>query len=128
MPRALLGRDGVEALDRGDAVRGATRPNRAGGYSYMYAFRGRDALTLQVTATRHGLVETAVHTNHALDATVAEAAEPPSPGSLSRFDRTCADPPLMGQGRHADPRRPRRGWRPASHAARSSTSSRWPSC
>ena len=68
VPRALLGRDGVEAVDRDDAVRRATRPNRAGGYSYMYAFRGGDAFTLEVTATRHGLVETAVHTNHALDA------------------------------------------------------------
>ena len=101
VPRALLGRDGVEAVDRDDAVRRATRPNRAGGYSYMYAFRGGDAFTLEVTATRHGLVETAVHTNHALDATVAEAAEAPSPGSLSRFDRTCAllrdDPPLTAR-------------------------------
>ena len=101
VPRALLGRDGVEAVDRDDAVRRATRPDRAGGYSYMYAFRGGDAFTLEVTATRHGLVEAAVHTNHALDAAVAEAAEAPSPGSLSRFDRTCAllrdDPPLTAQ-------------------------------
>ena len=39
VPRALLGRDGVEAVDRDDAVRRATRPDRAGGYSYTYAFR-----------------------------------------------------------------------------------------
>lgn len=101
VPRALLGRDGVEAVDRDDAVRRATRPDRAGGYSYTYAFRGGDAFTLEVTATRHGLVEAAVHTNHALDASVAEAAEAPSPGSLSRFDRTSAllrdDPPLTAQ-------------------------------
>ena len=44
VPRALLGRDGVEAVDRADALRRATRPGRAGGYSYMYAFRGGDAL------------------------------------------------------------------------------------
>ena len=35
-----------------DALRRATRPDRAGGYSYMYAFRGGDTFTLEVTATR----------------------------------------------------------------------------
>ena len=75
MPRALLGRDGVEAVDRADAIRRATRPHRAGGYSYMYAFRGGDAFTLEVTATRDALVECAAHTNHALDGAVAEVAE-----------------------------------------------------
>jgi isopenicillin-N N-acyltransferase-like protein len=88
IPRALLGRDGVEAGDRADAVRRASRARRAGGYSYMYAFRGGDAFTLEVTATREGLIEPAVHTNHALHAAVAEAAEAPSEGSLSRLART----------------------------------------
>jgi hypothetical protein len=90
VPRALLGRDGVEAVDRSDAVRRATRPHRAGGYSYMYAFPGGDAFTLEVTATRHGLVEWQTHTNHALDASVAEVSEPASDGSLSRFARASA--------------------------------------
>jgi isopenicillin-N N-acyltransferase-like protein len=90
IPRALLGRDGVEAVSREDALRRATRPHRAGGYSYMYAFRGGDAFTLEVTATRHGLVEGDVHTNHALDPGVAEATEEPTPGSLSRFARMSA--------------------------------------
>ena len=90
IPRALLGRDGVEAVDRADAVRRASRPHRAGGYSYMYAFRGGDAFTLEVTATREGLIEPAAHTNHALDAGVAETAEAPSEGSLSRLARTHA--------------------------------------
>src|SRR6478735_1138359 len=89
VPRALLGRDGIEAVDRADAVRRASRPGRAGGYSYMYAFRGGDAFTLEVTATRESLIETPVHTNHALDAAVAELAEPPSDRSLSRHDRAC---------------------------------------
>ncbi len=52
VPRALLGRDGIEAIDRTDAIRRATRLHRAGGYSYMYAFRGGDAFMLEVTATR----------------------------------------------------------------------------
>ena len=89
VPRALLGRDGVEAVDRADALRRAGRPGRAGGYSYMYAFRGGDAFTLEVTATRESLIETPVHTNHALDAAVAQVAEPPSDRSLSRHDRAC---------------------------------------
>ncbi len=90
VPRALLGRDGVEAVDRADALRRATRPGRAGGYSYMYAFRGGDGFILEVTATREALIEAPVHTNHALDADVAEAGETPSAGSLSRLDRARA--------------------------------------
>lgn len=101
VPRALLGRDGVEAVDRDDALRRATRPGRAGGYSYMYAFRGGDGFILEVTATREALIEAPAHTNHALDADVAEAAEVPSAGSLSRFDRVRAllddDPPRTAQ-------------------------------
>ena len=48
VPRALLGRDGIGAIDRADALRRATRPNRAGGYTYAYAFRGGDAFMLEV--------------------------------------------------------------------------------
>ena len=90
VPRALLGRDAVEAVDRADALRRATRAGRAGGYSYMYAFRGGDSFTLEVTATRHALIESTAHTNHALDDSVAEAAEPASAGSLSRLARAGA--------------------------------------
>ena len=43
-----------------------------------------------MTATRHGVVDRLVHTNHALDAGVAEATEEPSPGSLSRLGRADA--------------------------------------
>lgn len=101
VPRALLGRDGVEAVDRADALRRATRSGRAGGYSYMYAFRGGDGFILEVTATREALIEAPAHTNHALDADVAEVGEAPSPGSLSRLDRVRAllddDPPRTAQ-------------------------------
>lgn len=101
VPRALLGRDGIEAVDRDDARRRATRPGRAGGYSYMYAFKGGDFFTLEVTASAHALVDTAVHTNHALDRAVAEVAAAPSRGSRSRFARAQAiigdDPPLTVQ-------------------------------
>jgi len=89
IPRALLGRDAIEAVDRQDALRRATRPHRAGGYSYMYAFRGGDAFTLEVTATRHGLIEVPAHTNHALAADVAQVVAPASPNSMSRLDRAA---------------------------------------
>jgi len=56
----------------------------------MYAFRGGDSFTLEVTATREALVEGPVHTNHALDSVVAQAAEAPSVGSLSRFERAAS--------------------------------------
>jgi hypothetical protein len=87
VPRALLGRDGIDAVDRSDAARRATRPNRAGGYTYAYAFADGDAFILEVTATRHGHAPGLVHTNHALHSRVAEVAEAPSAGSQSRFDR-----------------------------------------
>ena len=90
VPRALLGRDGIGAIDRADALRRATRPNRAGGYTYAYAFRGGDAFMLEVTATRKGLVDGATHANHALDPAVSELAAAPSDGSLSRQARAVS--------------------------------------
>ena len=90
VPRALLGRDGIGARDRADAVRRATRPNRAGGYTYAYAFRGGDAFMLEVTATRDALVDGPAHANHALAPTVAEVSEAPSDGSRSRQARADA--------------------------------------
>lgn len=87
VPRALLARDGIEARDRVDAIGRATRENRAGGYSYAYAFAGGDSFTLEVTATRDGLSESSVHTNHALDRVVAEVTSEPSAGSQSRYER-----------------------------------------
>ena len=100
VPRALLGRDGIGATDRADAVRRATRPNRAGGYTYAYAFRGGDSFMLEVTATRE-------------DWSTGGACQPrarprggrgrggPSDGSLSRQARAGAlmagDPPRTAQ-------------------------------
>lgn len=95
IPRALLARDGVEAVDRADAVRRATRVPRAGGYAYAYAFAGGDSLLLEVTATRHATAEGLVHTNHALSDETASTAAPPSLGSQSRYTRACS---LMDEG------------------------------
>ena len=87
VPRALLGRDGIGAVDRADALRRATRPNRAGGYTYAYAFRGGDTVMFEVTATREAVLDCATHANHALDPAVAQVAAVPSHGSLSRQAR-----------------------------------------
>ena len=111
VPRALLGRDGVEAVDRADALRRATRPDRAGGYSYMYAFRGGDGFTPGGDGDAGGWSRRPVHTNHALDADVAEAAEAPSPGACrgSTGRARCSTATAANRaGRHADARRPRR--------------------
>ena len=90
IPRALLGRDGIEAVDTADAIRRAKRQPRAGGYTYAYAFKGGDSLLLEVTATEHAVVEGVVHTNHALGDETARAAAQSSPSSHSRYDRACS--------------------------------------
>lgn len=95
IPRALVGRDGIEAVDSADAAGRATRPGRAGGYTYAYVFAGGDSLLLEVTATQHAVVEGAVHTNHAWGDNTSRVAEPPSAGSRSRYSRACT---LMDQG------------------------------
>jgi isopenicillin-N N-acyltransferase-like protein len=87
VPRALLARDGIEARDRIDAMARATRENRAGGYAYVYAFPGGDSFTFEVTATRDGVADSSVHTNHALNPKVAEVSAEPSAGSRSRYER-----------------------------------------
>src|SRR5262245_23998658 len=42
VPRALVARDVLDASDRDDAIARATRPDRAGGYSYLCAFADGD--------------------------------------------------------------------------------------
>lgn len=88
-PRALLGRDAIGAVDREDLVRRATRPERAGGYTYAGAFIDGDSIMLEVTATRSGQAAGSAHANHALDEQIVEVSEPPSEGSASRYARAC---------------------------------------
>ena len=87
VPRSLIARDVLDARDRADAVARATRDGRAGGYSYICAFPGRDAFAIESTATTAAVLEVREHTNHALDPSVAAAAIPPSEGSRSRLAR-----------------------------------------
>lgn len=101
IPRALIARDVMDARDAADAAARASRPGRAGGYSYQLAFPDDAALVVETTGTRHAVYAGHVHTNHALDGSVAEVTFPPSPGSLGRFARASAlcdqvDPTLAG--------------------------------
>ena len=90
IPRTLVARDVLDARDAGDATARATRPGRAGGYSFQFAFPFGEALVAETTASRQAVMTTNVHTNHALDPSVAEVTFPASPGSLSRYARAAA--------------------------------------
>ncbi len=87
IPRALIARDVLDARDAADAVARATRPGRAGGYSYLLAFPDERARVVETTGTRDAAFAAEVHTNHALDDDVSGVTFPPSPGSLGRYAR-----------------------------------------
>ena len=90
IPRALVARDVLDARDAADATARATRPGRAGGYSYQLAFPGGEARIVETTASRDAVMASNVHTNHALDPAVAEVTFPASPGSLGRYARAAS--------------------------------------
>ncbi len=90
IPRALIARDVLDARDAADATARATRAGRAGGYSYQLAFPAEAARVIETTGTRQAVFGGNVHTNHALDASVADITFPPSPGSLGRYARAAA--------------------------------------
>jgi isopenicillin-N N-acyltransferase like protein len=88
VPRVLVSRHSLEAIDRADALLRAALPGRAGGYGHVFAFAGGDAFTVETTASRESLLEGAgAHTNHYLDPGLAELASPPPDGSVSRYER-----------------------------------------
>ncbi len=90
VPRALIARDVLDARDAADATARATRSGRAGGYSYQLAFPDAEALVVETTASRHAVMSANVHTNHALDPSVAEVTFPVSSDSLGRFTRATS--------------------------------------
>ncbi|MFL5766962.1 MAG: C45 family autoproteolytic acyltransferase/hydrolase [Actinomycetota bacterium] len=101
IPRALIARDVLDATDARDATERATRPGRAGGYSYLLAFPDEEARCVETTATRDAVVGSTVHTNHALDPSVSEVTFPTSSDSVCRFSRTATlattvDPTIDG--------------------------------
>jgi hypothetical protein len=92
IPRALVGRDVLDARDAADATARAMRPGRAGGYSYQFAFSDGGSLVVETTGSRGSVMATNAHTNHAIDPSVAEVTFPPSSGSQSRLSRASSSP------------------------------------
>lgn len=90
VPRALIARDVLDARDAADATARATRSGRAGGYSYQLAFPEGEARIVETTGSRDAVMTGHVHTNHALDPSVSEAAFPASPASLGRYARAAS--------------------------------------
>jgi hypothetical protein len=88
VPRVIVSRGSLEAMDRDDAIARAKIASRAGGYGHVFAFAGGDALTVETTGTRHSVIDgPGPHTNHYLTPELGELAPPPSEGSLSRLNR-----------------------------------------
>ena len=101
IPRALVGRDVLDARDAADATARAMRPGRAGGYSYQFAFPDGGSLVVETTGSRASVMATNEHTNHAIDPSVAEVTFPPSSGSQRRLSRastlaSIAEPTMDG--------------------------------
>lgn len=90
IPRVLVSRASLAARDRADAHRRATPAERSGGYAYLHAFRGGDACLVETSASASSVIDGAgVHTNHYLGQLSARG-DPPSAGSLARFERLAA--------------------------------------
>ncbi len=88
VPRVLVARRALEARDRSDAWSTVTMPERAGGYTWCYAFPDGRTAVFETTATEAAdLVGATTHTNHALDDSVGAACPAASPGSRSRLAR-----------------------------------------
>jgi hypothetical protein len=88
VPRVLVSRHSLEAMDRGDAVARAGVPARSGGYGHTFAFADGETFMVETTAERLAVLDgSAAHTNHYLDPDLATLGPEPSPGSQVRFDR-----------------------------------------
>lgn len=88
VPRVIVSRNSLEALDRADAVARAGLVTRAGGYGHVFAFVGGDAMTVETTRTELAVREgPGPHTNHYLDPELSALGPGPSQGSRARLDR-----------------------------------------
>ena len=88
VPRVLVSRHALEAMDRADAIARAGLPTRAGGYGHTFAFAGGDTFAVETTAQQLAVVEgEPIHTNHYLDPELATLGPEPSEGSLARRAR-----------------------------------------
>ncbi|MGH2996396.1 MAG: carcinine hydrolase/isopenicillin-N N-acyltransferase family protein, partial [Gaiellaceae bacterium] len=88
VPRVLVSRHALEAVDRADAVRRAGLAGRAGGYAHVLALPAADTFSIETTAGRLAVLDgPGGHTNHYLDPELAEVGSEPSESSLARYAR-----------------------------------------
>lgn len=88
VPRVLVSRHSLEAMDRADAIERSGLPKRAGGYGHTFAFAGGDTFGVETTAERLAMLEgPPIHTNHYLHPGLAQLGPEPSEGSRARRDR-----------------------------------------
>jgi isopenicillin-N N-acyltransferase like protein len=88
VPRMFVARKALDALDRDEAWATVTMPERAGGYTYCYAFANGDTALFETTGTTAAsLRDSTTHSNHALDGAVATVCPTGSEGSESRLAR-----------------------------------------
>jgi isopenicillin-N N-acyltransferase-like protein len=88
VPRVLVSRHALEAIDRDDAITRAGLASRAGGYGHAFAFAGGDTFVVETTGARLAVLDgERVHTNHYLDPGLAELGPRPAEGSLARRTR-----------------------------------------
>jgi isopenicillin-N N-acyltransferase like protein len=88
IPRVLVSRNSLEAMDRDDALARAELAGRAGGYGHVFAFADGTGTVVETTAKRAAVLDDArVHTNHYLSEQLTPIGAEPSEGSRARHDR-----------------------------------------
>ena len=88
IPRVLVSRNSLEAVDRDDALARAELSGRAGGYGHVFAFADGTGTIVETTAKRAAVLDGAsVHTNHYLSDQLTPIGAEPSEGSRARHDR-----------------------------------------
>ena len=88
VPRMFVARRALDARTPEEAWRTVTMPERAGGYTWCYAFADGETAIYETTATTAtDLRGETTHTNHALDDVVATVCPAGSEGSRSRLAR-----------------------------------------
>jgi hypothetical protein len=90
VPRMFVARKALDARDRDEAWATVTMPERAGGYTYCYAFADGETAMFETTGTTAADLRETTHSNHALDGAVAAVCPTGSEGSRSRLARMRA--------------------------------------
>jgi hypothetical protein len=91
IPRLVVARRTLDARDRDEAWATVTTGDRAGGYSWAWAFPDGTTAVVETTATTASELDGATtHTNHALDDSVSRVCPAGSDGSASRLARIAA--------------------------------------